>query len=369
MLFIAWKNLSRERGRFLLSIGGVTFAVLLILVIGALYQGWSVLITKYIESVDADLWVAQKGTGDMSHTFSLLPAGLSGTLENIEGVERVRRFVGRRIAFDFKGNDLTLFIVGFDPASNDGGPVKMLEGRAAPSTREVIIDRSLAKKRGLALGDTLPLETGIDWTVVGISTGGNQALFSYAFVNEDEAERLLKMNGFANYFLVTVRNGASVDVVKQKMNQLPDVQATTRDDFIEVNRNIIKEAFLPIIFVLFVIGFAIGVAIVGLTIYTATIERAKEYGVLKAIGFDSSQLYRIVFLQSFFASVLGYAFGVALAFVLSVVVGNIEPSFITLFRFVDIALVFALTILMALLAAWLPTRRIARIDPAETFRV
>ncbi len=368
MLFIAWKNLSRERGRFWLSIGGVAFSVLLIVVLSALYQGWSRRFTAYIESIDADLWVAQAGSGDMSHTFSLVPRALEGELSNVAGVAQVERFVGRRLTTEFEGDELTLYVVGFDTGTGRGGPVRLIAGNAQPGERELVIDRSLATKRGVSVGDFLPLENDTPWKVVGIASGGNQALFTYAFISLAEADRLFEMGEYVNYFLVTTADGANADEVARAVAATTPVKAMPKAEFVELNRSIIREAFLPIIFILLIISFAIGVMIVGLTIYTATIERAAEYGVLKALGFDAFQLYRIVFLQSFLASLVGYGIGVAAAFALAQVVGSFEPSFITLFRLTDLALALALTVLMALVAAWLPTRRIATIDPAETFR-
>jgi hypothetical protein len=38
--------------------------------------------------------------------------------------------------------------------------------------------------------------------------------------------------------------------------------------------------------------------VAGLTIYTATIEKSREYGILKAEGFTNGYLYRVVFEQS-----------------------------------------------------------------------
>lgn len=52
---IARKNLFAEKTRFAISVGGVAFAVFLILVLGSLYQGWMVKLAGYVESVEADL--------------------------------------------------------------------------------------------------------------------------------------------------------------------------------------------------------------------------------------------------------------------------------------------------------------------------
>jgi putative ABC transport system permease protein len=71
----------------------------------------------------------------------------------------------------------------------------------------------------------------------------------------------------------------------------------------------VDETFLPIVSVLVVIGFVGGVAVIGLTIYTATMEKSREYGVLKALGASNGRLYRIVSHQALISGVLGYILG------------------------------------------------------------
>ncbi|MBI3956904.1 MAG: ABC transporter permease [Candidatus Kerfeldbacteria bacterium] len=368
MANIAWKNLSRERGRFALSVFGVTFAVLLVLLLGGLYQGWQYRITEYIESAKADLWVGQEGAVDMSHSVSLLPENTETALQSIVGVREVYPFVGRRIVFPFEGREEHLSVVGYDPSTGIGGPVRLVEGRKNLQGRELIIDRVFAKETGLAVGDTLTLIGGESWTVAGIAEGGNQVLYTFAFGQIDEVRRLLAMSGLVNYFIVQTEPGADRASVASSIEQQLPVQATGNGDFVEENKKIITETFLPIVAVLLIIAFAIGAAIVGLTIYTATVEKASEYGVLKAVGFTGRNLYTIVLTQSLIASLLGYVIGLGLALPVAKLAESIEPSFITLFRVQDLLLVLAGTLLMAGVASWAPAHRIARIDPASVFR-
>lgn len=368
MLFIAWKNITRSRGRFLLSVSGVAFSVTLILLVSALYQGWNARMSAYIESVDADLWVAQPGSGDMAHSVSLMPKSTTGAVGRIEGVRSASPFVGRRLALRFGEREPNIFLVGFDKNSGDRGPVKMLEGRNNPVGKEIIVDRSMAQKQKLNIGDTIELEPGNDWKIIGISTGGNQVLSTFAFANVDDAKALFRTQDFVNYVLVRLDPGENSDIVANRLESALPVKVFTRAEFIAENRKVIRDSFLPIIAILVVIAFIIGSLIVGLMMYTATLEKVGEYGVLKAIGFSSNGLRQIVAAQAMGATVFGFASGAVIAFVLARMVGEFEPSFVTQFRAADVVIAFALTVLMGLTATWLPVRRVMRIDPAETFR-
>ena len=62
---VARRSLFAERGRFADSVAGVAFAVLLILIVLALYRGFSRLGHTF-EELPGDLWVVQQGTNNDS---------------------------------------------------------------------------------------------------------------------------------------------------------------------------------------------------------------------------------------------------------------------------------------------------------------
>lgn len=70
---IARKNLFHEKTRFMISVGGIAFAVMLTLILLGLYRGWNEKTSEYVSMSKADIWVVQNGVKDMSHSISLLP--------------------------------------------------------------------------------------------------------------------------------------------------------------------------------------------------------------------------------------------------------------------------------------------------------
>jgi putative ABC transport system permease protein len=133
-------------------------------------------------------------------------------------------------------------------------------------------------------------------------------------------------------------------------------------------RKEIDESFLPIITVLLAIGFVVGAAVVGLTIYTATIERTREYGVMKAVGASAAFLYRIVLSQSAMLTAAGFVAGLGAAIVVAWLAERAVPDFATDFQPADVLAVLTAAGLMALVASFVPVRRITGIDPAAVFR-
>jgi len=124
----------------------------------------------------------------------------------------------------------------------------------------------------------------------------------------------------------------------------------------------------PIVAVLIVVAFVVGLAVIALTIYTSTVERVRDYGVLKAVGASPRQLFAVVVRQSVVVAVLGYALGTILAFVTGKAIQDAVPEFATIYRWQDLAAVFGAALVMSIIAAVVPIRRVASVDPAIVFR-
>lgn len=356
-----------EKLRFLISVGGVAFSVMLILIILALYRGWNEKLGRYVEGVDADAWVLQQGAADMFHSTSIFPETLLGELRSIEGVERIDPMIGRRMPIEGYEKEAMTIIMGYDTTTGAGGPMELARGEY-PEKGEIVIDEGLADKIGRGIGDTLEIVEK-EFVISGISRGGNVVTFQYSFMPIDDAQEFMQMEGLVNYALLTYADGTSVeDVQKRIEEQLPDLHVLSKSKFADNNRKQIMEAFLPIIQVLVVIGFIVGLVVISLTIYTATIEKSREYGMLKAVGAKNSHLYSIIFRQSTIAGAIGFVLGLGLTFVVADLVARIEPSFVTAIAWPDVAEVFGITLLMILLSAFIPMRRIVGIDPAIVFK-
>lgn len=365
---LAWKNLVREKTRLVISVGGVAFAVLLILLIQALYTGLLGQATSYIESVDADIWVAQADTpGDFFHSISLLPAQTETALARVPGVERATPLVGRPVVFTYEGKTRDFFLLGVDPRSGIGGPPSIVSGDGSLRKGEIVIDRVFAHNTGIGVGDALDIR-GVTFEVTGIAKGGNAVTSQFAWTSLADSAKVLESEGVANYFLIGT-DAADSGVAERIERSVRGTKAMLQSEFIDENTSDLREGFLPIVYILVLVAFSIGTVVIGLTIYTATLEKRREYGVLKAIGFSNRRLLAIVFSQSLVAGVLGLITGVAATFAFAAVLERILPSFVATFRARDVAIVTAAVLLMSILSSFVPARPVVRLDPSQVFRV
>src|SRR3990167_517441 len=245
---LARKNIFHEPARLLISVGGVTFAIFLIMVLLALYRGWSETLSRYIYNVDADIWVMQQGAIDMSHSISLLPNSTADLVRDVAGVESVEPLVGNRVVITINGEDGTTRVMGFDTVSNIGGPVDMIDGSATPQLGEIIIDELVQRDHGVNIGDQLTIKD-TDFTVVGIASGG--PLFQQSYIRQDDARTLFQLQDLTNFFVVSVTDDQTIDTVLEEIETtVSGVDAQTEVEFATNNEKEIMDKFLPIILVL-----------------------------------------------------------------------------------------------------------------------
>jgi putative ABC transport system permease protein len=366
MLLLARKNLLVHKGRVLLAITGVACSVLLVLLLMGLYAGWRDNMDAYLRHVQADLWVGRKGAYDLFHTVSLLPNLGEQALRNVTGVEAVSSFVGRLMTCLVRGEQRHTFIVGVDGAIN--GPVGIVAGRGNLGDGEIVIDQVFARKEGIHVGETLVV-AGERLLVVGIARGGNCFLYQYAFVTLAQARRLFGLEGLVNYFLVRLSPAASTNEVAARIEQASSlVVVFSKERFIANNLSLTGDNFLPILRVLEVIGLLVGTVVIGLTIYTLTVEGSSEYGVLKAVGAPDRTLYSTVLFQAFACGLLGWLLGVPLSWGVVSLAQYFVPQFPAASYPHHALWMLGCLIGMSSIAAILPARRIAHIDPLLAFK-
>ncbi len=369
MLIVARKNLFSERTRLLISVGGIALSVLLITFLLSLFRGWNEKIGGFVEEVDADVWIAREGTTDFLVAASILPTeDLDERLSRLDSIARWSALIAVPLGATSGGHEMDVQMIGFDTSTDMGAPVEITKGETTPGPGEVIIDDALNRRYGVDIGDTLNA-AGTDWEVVGRSTGADFIAAQAIFVSLDQAQEALMMDGLATFFLIEMKdpNRAPGFARTVEANQ-PGVIGFTSDEFAEATRDRILGNVIPILLVILILEFIVGLAVAGLTMYTATVEKAREYGILKAVGFTNAYLYRVVFEQSLVIGILGFAVGAGLTALGGPLIQDYVPQFVVFVRWQDVLGVAGITLLMALLAAYIPVRRIAAIDPVAVFK-
>ena len=377
-----------SKGRFLFSVAGVAVAALLLLFVLALYRGWSERLTSYLDESKADLWIVQKGSESFfspsiisENTVGLgaayAPSGSDGVRVGTPGIVKTSSIVGRTVRVNHEREKYDVYIMGFEPPREGstlgglGGPVRMKRGSGVPARGEIVVDDVLARIAGINIGDEV-IAGELKFRVVGISAGGNLGISILCFVNRSDASVLVLGSnsgiGIVNYVLVQTEPGRAREVKAAIESKVQILSVFEREQFAEQSREVLRKSVLPILGLVVGLVFIVGAIVVGLTIYTTTLEKEREFGVMKALGTPARRLTGIIIEQSAVCCVLGFGAGLGLVFVAAWAARLIVPQFVTLVLWSDVLIVFAATAVISLVASVLPASRIQRVDPLTVFK-
>lgn len=365
---LARRNLLRNRVRLVASIGGVALALSLVLALNAIVAGISAQMTTYIDSAGADVWVAQAGVHNLHMAASSMPDSAVAAIRGVSGVAKASPILYATETLSANGQRQVAYVIGLPSDATLGLPAAIREGKAIPGPGEVVVGVDFANLAHVGIGDAVTVFRR-DLRIVGISASEGNLLNTVAFVSFDDFARAQGLTGVVSFVLVQTAPGASADAVATAIERsVPGISALSRPAFAQQERQLVMSMAGDVISMMNAIGFAVGLAVIALTVYIATLSRKREYGLLKALGAQSRVLYGVVLAQAGLSVALGFLAALTFTAVLALVVPatglplslSLEPAAV-----LNVALVAAV---IAGLSSLLPVRQVANIDPAIVFK-
>lgn len=368
MLRLALRNLLQNKVRLAVSVSGVALALTLILALDAIFLGAQQRLSAFIDESRADVIVAQRGVRTMHMSGSVLPATVVNELRALPGVGAVNPilYVASPVVVGTKR--APAYVIGVAPDATLGAPWRIAEGAAMPGPGEAVIDRLVADEARVGIGDTVKI-LGRDFRIAGLAEGTVTLTNSVAFISMEDFADVRGGAPIVSYVLVQAAPGEPASVLARRIEAaLPAVTALPREEFSREERSLTRDMMTDVITVMNLVGFLIGLSVLALTVYIATFARRAEFGVLKAIGAGNRQLYAVVIMQAAGSVALGLVIGVAFTLLLARAVPLAAPELTLTVSPASVSQVAALSFVIAALAAVLPIRQIAGLDPAMVFR-
>jgi putative ABC transport system permease protein len=359
------------KAKFVGTLLGVTFAVLLAnFQLGTLF-GLLQKNTLFVDNAGADLWVVPPGT-----TFAQPGQRLSTTLLSqaraTPGVAEASALVmaGSLVRKPGGGSE-AITLVGVDLDTMLGGPFNLVAGdprRLRETDTMVFEDAQRERFGGLNLGSVREVG-GRKVTVGGFTWGLLPFGPAYTFGDIDLVRSIVGMESDQlSFVLVRVAAGHDPERVAERLAaRVPTATVISRPRFHALIVRTLLEQQLGITFgTSTAFGLLIGFIIVMLSMYSSVIDSLREFGTLKAIGLANYDLMRLLLVQSVLYALLGSLIG------LGVVAGAAEgirsanlslvvPRWLVL---LTPAAMTVLCMLASLLALW----RVARLEPGMVFR-
>jgi len=362
---VAWRQLAAERAKLVVSLAAVAAAVALVLLLTGLRRGMGEQVTLYVDRQAAVL-VGQEGSRNFLSQVSVLPEELRDGIERVPGVAEAAAISQQYAMLRLHGRRVLSVLVGYDPGK-PGGPWKLASGRAPRTERELVLDRVLASEHGLEIGATLEYR-GARLEIVGLSSGTSGFMTPLAFATRSTLNGLNDQPRTATFFLVRPDPGVAPEALARRIDAVvPGVSALTRNEVAANDRRLFISPFSGPLRAMVAIALAVGILVIGLTVYSSTSERSREYATLKALGLRRRALFGLVAVQAGGLAVVGTAVGVLLSFLGAWAVSALAPKYLISLSAGSAIMMAAGALAMALVAALLPTRYLARLDPASAF--
>lgn len=280
-------------------------------------------------------------------------------------------------AFVRRGDALeSVALVGIDPERYQNIiPLKdyLISGQVRVGADDVMIGSQLAKDLGVQVGSKLRLDTGQqNNTIVNIAgifeLGVRDLDARYVYLDFKQAQSLLSLPGGVTVIDLTVADIFEADTIAAQVGRLTSLQA---ESWIETNAQLMSalsaQSLSTNMIIVFVgISVAFGIASV---LSVSVVQRTREIGILRATGATRQQILRIFLIQGAVFGLLGSVFGSVASFALVWVFNSFGPGLFYIPVSIDIImLAMLLATVTGVLAAAIPSRRAAALDPVEAIR-
>ncbi len=399
LLNYSLKNTLRKKGVSLLAILGVSVGVSLMVFILSSSAGVNKMFSESFTNAAGEITISSEnapmGFGISADSDSLLPLEYVDRIENIENIESVSPRVMTVISSEsLKTADPFSIIVGVDSErdkKNNGPTTKIIEGRSFEKEDEVIIGKTrvqsieMSGKNKINLGDKIevvmpPKGPGDipqkkELTIVGKFETGNFLEDYYIFSSQE-----------------TVRNIARIDLSKintivvkvDSINNIDKVDEAIKKEFEEsdppiqtlLNKNIFSNlqstlnTFTKFRMAISVVSGIAGGMCILIVMLISVIERKREFGILKAIGWSNSNITISILIESLVLSLAGVGFGLLLGWIGIVIAGNyiLILKDVLFLSWQVIALVLGFGILLGVVGGVYPAWKASRVVPMEILR-
>jgi putative ABC transport system permease protein len=357
---LARRNLLAEPRRLAAASAGVGLALMLILLLDGLWAGIRANVTTYTDNVGADLYVAEPGTANFLGAVSVVPADIVDLVRSDPDVEWAVPVRALSSIVDLHETKVAVFVVGSVPGER-GGPWSLSSGRAAQRDDEVVVGDVTARRHGMRLGDTLDL-MGRSFTVVG--TGPDAFMASFVFLTHAATDGLLTASGTTSFVLLGTHDAAAV----RTRLATTGLAVLDRDELARNDLALMTRAYGVPLRVMVAVAFLIGSLVIALSAYTAISDRRREYGIVKAIGAQGRYLASLALQQTMLVAAAGLVAGGVLFLVGRAVISHARPQFLVLATASGVGRAVGAAVLMGVVAAIVPARRLARLEPAAAYR-
>jgi ABC-type antimicrobial peptide transport system permease subunit len=358
------RNLWRRRTRTLLTALGIGVGIAAIVALSGLIEGFLSAFTSMITSSQVDLMALEADASDMG--YSAIDERVGARMAALPGVESVSGIV---FAFARTEEMPLLIVMGYHPREFAIRHLHIAEGVPLTARRQAIVGRLAAETMDLEVGDTIRLLDS-SFRVVGIFETGVAWEESSVVIGLQEAQVLGGKPRQVGMFAIKLRDPKQAEAMQVYLNEnFPEVEVSLSSDFTDniPDMERMSKSTGQIFFMVILIG-AVGMLN---TMLMSVLERTREIGVLRALGWRRRQVVGMVLREAWVLGLVGGICGILLGIGLSWAVqqipgvGQMLPPRYKPELFVQ---VLAIALVAGTVGGLYPAWRATRMRPVEALR-
>ncbi len=301
---MAFRSLWRRRTRTLLTIGGIGIGVAVLVALGAITQGFIAQFTDMSTRGGNDLMVMQKEVSDMS--LSAIDERVGRAIAAMPEVEHVSGMVLGVVSA--KGTPYFM-VWGLDPNQHAIRHFNLVAGKRIHRRGEIMLGKTAAENLKKKVGDVMKLYknayrvVGIYETGVGYEEGGGVIALR-------DAQALFQKPRQVAFYQIKLRDAAQTEKVRRQIEaRFPDASVSRSAEMVEKTNDIrVTKSIANAISVLAILVGGVGIAN---TMVMTVMERTREIGTLRALGWRKAKVLGMVLRESLLLSALSGVAGIA----------------------------------------------------------
>jgi putative ABC transport system permease protein len=370
---LAQRNLFHDKVRLTVTLTGIVFSVVLIVVQLGLFIGFTTATSNLIDHSGADLWITSKNVPYVEQGVAFSERKLN-QVRAVEGVADAQKIIARWTQWKrHDGGQDSVQIVGINVDDRLERPWNVVEGRVEDlkSPDAVILDELYKQKLGVTrVGEVFEVG-GHRARVVGFTRGIRSFTTSpYVFTTFKNAQNYTGLREDQTMFiLVKLAPGGDLQRVRRELlEHVTDVEVFTTAQFSRMTTFywMFTTGAGVAVLIAAALGLVVGFVVVAQTIYATTVDHIREFGTLKAMGAPNRYVYKVIMKQAAISAVIGYVLGMIVS---AFVVNASQKGGAAILMPTSMAVgMFFLTLTMCVGAALVSINKVTRIDPAMVFR-
>jgi len=357
------RNLLRRRTRTALTTLGIAIGIAAVVALGGMADGMYAMFSQIWRDSQVDLIAMQ---ANVDSDFSAIDERVGSRIAAMPEVEAVTGVIFAALSTE---KTPMLILSGYHPRSFVMGHFRIVEGGPLTAPRQVLVGRRAAEQMGLRVGDTLRLQES-NFRVVGIYETGVTYEDIGAVISLREAQMLTGKPRQVQMYYIKLKRSEEAEAVRDRLKAAfpgVDFALTTEAEQVVSDLRVMEQMVGGISFLAVFIG-AVGMLN---TMLMSVLERTREIGVLRALGWRRRRVLGMILRESLLLGVLGGLCGMALGVLLGVGVARmpgIAQAFTPVFQpglFLQAAVV---SLVAGALGGLYPAWRATRMHPAEALR-